>query len=147
MPSLQQLALAALTRGEDGGWRLEPPQAAQLTAHIDGQTRASRAGIEGLRPVLKLIVALERDAKSQPAAQALVQALRDAPAAYAVLREHKLGAGTRGRRDAARLGAFEGRRAVSQAPMHDAPTPQGTLPARQLMRPLDKDAARARKKK
>lgn len=142
---MQQVVLAALVR-RDGGWQLPPAAAAGLTQRLDAMARQSAHPTAEVQQVLKLVVALRAQPGSQGAAADVVAALRQAPAVYDLLRAAKLGVGARGRHDRARFSAFEGRRGGTKAPVHDAPIPQGTLPARQLMRPLDRAAVKAKRR-
>lgn len=145
MPSMQQLVLDALARRGEG-WRLPSHAADRLVTRLEELARRAPDVVAATRPVLKLVVALRAEPASAAAADAIVVVLRRSPTIYAALRSRRIGAGSRGRRDAARLSAFEGRRGPVKAPLHDAPSPQGTLPARHLMRPLDPAAAKAKRR-
>jgi hypothetical protein len=141
---MQDAVLAALTRLPGGGWHLDPARATRLSEQLERMARQAPDVAAATRPVLKLIAALE--AESGPAAEALVAVLRATPSVYRALRQAKLHRATGGRRAKDRLSTFEGRRASATAPIYDAPAPQGTLPARELIRPLERGAARTQKR-
>lgn len=143
---MQDEVLAALTRRPDGGWDLEPKAALQLSQRLDVLARRSLQPSEDLRPVLKLIVVLESDGRSAFAARSLVRAIRRAPRAFQALVEARAQSASRTRDDLARFFAFEGRTEPPCAPLHHSPPPKGAFRARNLMRPLDRAAVRARRR-
>lgn len=142
---MQQLVLDALER-RGQGWQLPSSAANRLVTRLEDLTRRDPDVDAATRPVLKLVVALRAEPASAAAAQPIVDVLRRSPTLYAALRSRKIGAGSRARRDAARLSAVEGRRGAVKALLHDAPSPQGTLPARHLMRPIDPAVVKAKKR-
>lgn len=134
--SMQDLVLAALTRLPGGGWHLDPAQSEPLAERLDTLARKATDPAAAARPVLKLIAALEADGASGSAAHTLVETLRRAPVIYEALAQAKAQRSGRAQRARSRLSSFEGRQDASTAPLHDAPAPQGSLPARELIRPL-----------
>ncbi len=141
---MQDVVLAALTRGP-GGWHLDPTLAAKLPERLEVLARRAPDPAVAARPVLKLIAVLEADG-AWAAAEGLMAVLRATPTVYEALRQAKVRRGTGPRQAGQRLATFEGRAGSVSAPRYDSPAPQGTLPARNLVRPLDAAAVRAKKR-
>ena len=131
---------------QQDGWLLDAAAAEHLRRWFSAYTGHTEISLPELRPLLKLISVLESDGKSQPAANTLIQILRDTPRTFEILFKSQLGAATLARHTRARFSEFQDRKNRFTGPRHDAGVPQGTLPARMLIRPLDSAAMRARRR-
>lgn len=139
-------ALEHLTEQDDGGWTLEAAAAKRFAAWLTFFVGGPRGSYEALRPLLKLVAVLEADERSASAAQTLIRILRESPATFEMLFQAQEGGASQARRTGARFISFSGRTRRTTTRTHDAPAPEGSLPGRVFMRPLDAAAVRAQKR-
>ncbi len=139
-------ALEHLTEHDDGGWTLDPVAAKRFAAWLTFFAGGPRGSYEALRPLLKLVAVLEADGRSAAAAQTLIRILRESPVTFELLFQAQEGGASHARRTGARFPSFLGRTRRATAPTHDATAPQGSLPGRVFMRPLDAASVRAQKR-
>jgi hypothetical protein len=123
----RDLAIAALGRAPPDGWVLTEANAVLLSERLDRRFRQSEVATEELNELLKLVAILRNRPGSAEAAERLVQAIREAPAAFERVRSRTYDAEVRARHMGRRFVRFEDRPNSRSAPMWGPDGPRGTL--------------------